>query len=127
MSASAMSAEPTKCLLIVDDRPEILRSVKRFMAPLFRDVLVASTPEEAEAHLRSAAPEVLLCDYWLGPDLPTGTELISRWRVEFPCLRRLVLMTGTKPSALLGTEHADRVFEKPLDMPALKAFLLGGA
>lgn len=120
-----MAGEPTRSLLIVDDRSEILRSLKRFMDPLFRSVLVASTPEQAEAHLRAAAPDTLLCDYWLGADLPTGTELIARWRVEFPCLHQVVLMTGTKPSALVGVEHVDRVFEKPLDMPALKAFLVG--
>lgn len=120
-----MTAEPTRCLLIVDDRPEILRSLKRYMAPLFREVLLAETPEEAESHLRAATPDTLLCDYWLGDGLPTGTELIARWRGEFPCLQRLVLMTGTKPSALVGTEHADRVFEKPLDMTALKLFLFG--
>ncbi len=118
-----MAQEPTRTLLILDDRPEILRSLKRYLASHFREILVASTPDEAEAHLRASKPDTLLCDYWLGDDVPTGTELIARWRVEFDCLRQVFLMTGTKASALTGAHHADRVFEKPLNMPLLMAFL----
>ncbi len=118
------SAIPRRKLLILDDRADVLRSLARYFGAYFDEVHTAQSPEAAERILADSEPEALLCDYWLGHGMPTGTELVARWRARFGCLRRVALMTGTKDSALSGTESVDRVFEKPIDLEAARSFLL---
>lgn len=113
-------------MLVVDDRPEILRALSRFLGRVITTVLVAGTAEEAEVLLAKHQPALLLCDYWLGPECPPGTVLIERWRASYPCIVRAGLMTGTKATAILPTPGVDRVFQKPLKMPELTAWLLEG-
>ncbi len=119
-----MSQSHTRRLIIVDDRADVLRSLARYLREHVETVYTAATVEEAERILSEHQPDTLLCDYWLGDDLPTGTELCQRWRSTFSCLRRVALMTGTKGSAVFGAQHVDVVFEKPIDLAALRRFLL---
>lgn len=109
-------------LLIVDDRADVLRALERFMSLYFECVLVAQTPPEAEALLEKHAPHYLLCDYWLGEEYPPATSFIPQWRTDFPCLRRVVLMTGTKSSSIVSCDQVDRVLQKPLNMEKLVGF-----
>ena len=112
-------------LLIVDDRVEVRSALTRFFGLWFQRVYAAASPSEADGILQEHAPCVLLCDYWLGDAFPPGTELISTWRARFPCLQRAVLMTGTRASSLGDVPGIDAVFQKPLNLKVVTAFLLG--
>lgn len=112
-------------LLIVDDRVEVRSALERFFALWFERVYAAASPNEALAMLEEHQPSVLLCDYYLGDGLPVGSELIALWRKRFPCLERVVLMTGTKVSNLGDVSCVDAVFQKPLNLRAVTPFLLG--
>jgi CheY-like chemotaxis protein len=112
-------------LLIVDDRVEVRSALERFFGLWFRRVYAVATASEADSILERHRPSVLLCDYYLGDDLPPGTELIAGWRKRFPCLQRVVLMTGTRVSSLGDVSCVDAVFQKPLNLRVVTPFLLG--
>ena len=120
-SPSKKSPDP---ILIVDDRADVLSAVSRLMSLWFENVLSAETPNEAEALLRQHQPKYLLCDYHLGNDHPPATELVARWREEWPCLERVALMTGTRPSSIRGSPGVDHVFAKPLEVSKVVEFFL---
>jgi len=101
-------------LLVVDDRTDVLQALTRFFELDFQIVLKAQSPAEAEQVLRSRQPNFLLCDYWLGENHPPSTEFLPRWRAEYPCLKRVVLMTGTKSSSIPPCSAIDDIFPKPL-------------
>lgn len=113
-------------LLILDDRDDVRTGLKRLFGLFFETVLVAATPDEADAHLRETSAPFLLCDYWLGPEHPPGSEVIRRLRRDHPCLERVALMTGSKVSSLTDTRGADAVFPKPLDSKKVRAFFIDG-
>ena len=114
-------------LLILDDRDDLRVSLKRLFGLMFDEVLLAGTPEEAEEHLRNSSPPFFLCDYWLGREHPPGSEVVRRFRKQFPCLERVALMTGSKVSALTDTVGADIVFSKPLNTEKVRSFFAGPA
>jgi CheY-like chemotaxis protein len=111
-------------LLIVDDRPEVLKAVERLLAIYFEPVYAAHTPPEAEALLKAHSPRFLLCDYWLGEDWPPATAIIPRWRREYPCLQRVALMTGTNSASIPPCAAVEFVFTKPLDTARVVAFYM---
>lgn len=101
-------------LLVVDDRADVLQALLRFFELDFENVLSAQTPAAAEELLRTKQPEFLLCDYWLGESFPPSTEFLPVWRSKYPCLKRVVLMTGTKSSSIPPCPAIDDIFPKPL-------------
>jgi DNA-binding NarL/FixJ family response regulator len=109
-------------LLIIDDRDDVRSGLRRFFGLFFERVVVAANPAEAEEGLATAEPPFVLCDYWLGNEHPPSTELIPGWRARFPCIRVLALMTGTKAAAIQGAVSVDAIFQKPLDLYAVKEF-----
>ena len=127
MSELGEAARCERPLLIVDDREEVRTALQRFFEMEFEQVFGAATPDEAEACLRLHRPPLLLCDYFLGVEWPPATSLIPRWRREFPFLRRVAIMTGTRPESIGNCPEADAVFEKPLNMRQVTEFLIEGA
>lgn len=113
-------------LLIVDDRVEVLRGLERFLSLYFRQVLVATTPAEAEALLSRYHPEHLLCDYRLRLDVgqaeALATDLIPGWRQKHPSLRKVALMTGGGAKAVVACDAVDEIFQKPLDVTSVIEF-----
>lgn len=110
-------------LLIVDDRADVRRGLKRGFGDDF-SAYVAETGSEAEHILAERRPQFVLCDYWLGPDQPVGTQLIARWRKKFPFLRGVALMTGTQTGAITDTQGVDIIFTKPLIVAEVTAWFL---
>ena len=108
-------------LLVVDDVPEMRRSLVRYFKRTF-DTVSAGTPEEAEEILMRSSPPYLLCDYWLGVEFPPATHFIPAWRKKFPSLRRVALMTGTKTTSIDSPTGIDALFEKPLDLDVITEF-----
>ncbi|MEM6790714.1 MAG: response regulator [Myxococcota bacterium] len=107
-------------LLVLDDHAEILRSMDRYFGLFVAEVHTAITPEEAERILIAREPGLLLCDYWLGEEVPPGTQLVSDWRQRFDFIRAAAMMTGTKATGLLDAHGVDAVFQKPLRLPEVK-------
>jgi CheY-like chemotaxis protein len=124
VSSQPLHSEP---LLIIDDREAVLTGLSRFFGLYFERIHVARTPQEAEVMLEAHQPAVLLCDYWLGDRYPVGTELIRAWRERYPCIKRVVLMSGTNASSLGDVSCADAVVQKPLNLKVVAALLLGKA
>jgi ActR/RegA family two-component response regulator len=114
-------------LLIVDDREEVLRALERYMGLYLTAVYGAQTPDEAIAAMQTHAPTFLLCDFWLGEKHPPSTSLIPDWRLRFPCLKRVVLMSGTKSSSIPACDAVDAIFPKPLDLKGLVRYLQDAA
>ena len=112
-------------LLIVDDREDVRLALERFLSLYFEQVHAAGTPGDAESALNEYRPTLVLCDYWLGDEYPPATDLIPGWRERYPTIERVALMTGTKASALGRAQGVDAVFQKPLDLKQVTAFLLG--
>lgn len=117
----------SETLVILDDRDDVRVGLERLFGLFFARVLTAATPEQADTLLAESEAPFLLCDYWLGPEHPPGSEVIRGLRKRHPCLRKVALMTGSKVSALTDTEGADVVFSKPLDAKKVRAFFLGEA
>jgi two-component system KDP operon response regulator KdpE len=65
-------------VLVVDDEPQILRSLRTALSANDYDVLTASTGEDALAQAAASAPDVVILDLGL-PDLD-GTEVVRRLR-----------------------------------------------
>jgi DNA-binding NtrC family response regulator len=103
-------------LLVVDDRADVLQALTRYFELEFEHVFGAQTVSEAEEILRTHSPTFLLCDYWLGDDTPPSTTFLPRWRREYPSLKRVVLMTGTKSTSIPPCPEVDVVLTKPLRM-----------
>jgi len=112
-------------LLILDDREDVRVGLERLFGLFFEEVFVAATPADADELLAEHRMPYLLCDYWLGPEHPPGSEVIRKLRKRHDCLTKVALMTGSKVSALTDTEGADIVFAKPLDAKKVRTFFLG--
>lgn len=109
----------TTPLLVVDDRADVLDALERYFSLDFERVYSATTPELAEEIFEREHPPLLLCDYWLGPSYPPATELLLKWRERYPFLVRVVLMSGTKASAIPFCAAVDLVVPKPLHLSSL--------
>jgi two-component system KDP operon response regulator KdpE len=65
-------------VLVVDDEPQILRSLRTTLAANGYEVLTSATGEEALAQAAASAPDVVILDLGL-PDVD-GTEVVRRLR-----------------------------------------------
>ena len=111
-----------ECVLVVDDRADVLRALDRLLKSRVQTVYSALTPREAEQILLEAHPTCLLCDYWLGEGQPLATTLIPEWRRKCPSLKCVALMTGTNSSSIARCQEVDHIFHKPLDIREVVAF-----
>ncbi|MBI5542755.1 MAG: hypothetical protein HY901_02625 [Deltaproteobacteria bacterium] len=110
-------------LLIVEDLPDVGRAYVRSLRHYeVAEVILATTPSQAEEYLVRSDSVCLMCDHWLGPGQPTGSELIHRWKETFPNLGKAVLVTGSDSAAVRAAHGVDAVFEKPPDLDAIAAF-----
>ena len=112
-------------LLIVDDEPRICKHLARLLEKSFYSVHTAVSQSEAELILGEERVTHLICDYNLGDDSPSGTELISEWRGRFPSIDLAVLFTASAEFQIKMLPGIDRVFFKPRDIPELIAMFSG--
>lgn len=99
-------------LLVVDDDPEMRKTLKRILSIHFDSVLTAGTPEEANEILSRHDVTQIVSDYDLGGNHPRGTELIVEWRKRYPSIRRALLFTATYLSESRIPEAVDHFFLK---------------
>jgi CheY-like chemotaxis protein len=95
-------------LLVVDDEPEMLSSLKRWCRGAYELVLVDSAASALVELRNDDAFDGILCDVVM-PDM-TGPQLRDEVRRTWPELaRRFVFMSASCP----GTEPGDMQLEKP--------------
>lgn len=61
----------------------------------------------------------LLCDHNLGDGLPTGAELIPRWRAQYPGIARAMLFTGSVREEIDLPPEVDQLLSKPVSVAEL--------
>ncbi|HXS15888.1 MAG TPA: hypothetical protein VN764_01795 [Polyangiaceae bacterium] len=106
-------------LLLVQKQGSAARALGRFLTGYYREVLVAETPEAAEALLdeERVATDVV-CGQDFGPGRPLGQDLLAGWRRQHPGIRRAVLATGAE-GVPDNIEGVDGIYQKPAPLSQL--------
>jgi DNA-binding NtrC family response regulator len=110
-------------VLIVDDEPEIARSLRRVLRATY-EVEVATSAEDALARLDELRPEVVIADFRM-PDM-NGAQLLSDVRRRLPKSLGLLLSGYAEIDASVLAEHAgsiSRFVKKPWKNEELLAIL----
>jgi hypothetical protein len=122
------SAPKARSLLVILQQHELVRrAFERYFGLEYERVRSTASPEETEELLSGSdgEPIDLIVGQELGPQQPTGTVLIQRWRRLFPQLRRVVMATAVE-DVPPSVEGADAVYKKPFEPARIKEFLRGG-
>ncbi|HUS68710.1 MAG TPA: response regulator [Kofleriaceae bacterium] len=113
-------------ILAVDDEPDMLRALKRALAPLTSDVTTTSDPLMALDILSQYDVDVLVSD--IDMPLMNGHELMRRARATRPDVVR-ILLTGrpTVESAMRAINEGEvhRYVSKPFDPTELRSVVSG--
>ena len=96
MPTSHSSSKPVGTLLVVDDNKAILQSVKMLMEPWFKNIVCATSPDNAASALGTSTPDVILLDMNFHAGVNNGNEGLywlhtfrERWATT-----RIVLFTA---------------------------------
>ena len=109
--------------LVVDDSERIIEALTPRLGKFFDECYGATSPAEAEAILQNHQVTHLVCDFDLGGEHPVGTDLVKKWRLQYPGIVRAIIFSGTRPSMIPTIPEVDAVLEKPSSIVALKAAL----
>ncbi len=112
-------------VLIVDDEPEIARSLRRVLKGTYEVDMVESA-DEALARLDELRPDVVISDFRM-PDM-NGAELLSDVRRRLPDSIRLLLSGYTDLDTQLLADHAGSIskfVKKPWKNEELLGLLTG--
>jgi DNA-binding NtrC family response regulator len=112
---------PAPVVLCVDDDPEIVTSVARFLRLDGYEVVTSTSPTQALAILGSRAVAVLVSDYEM-PEM-NGIELaVKARRLQPETVRMLLTGRGTLDTAVEGINVGEvyRFLSKPYDPGALR-------
>lgn len=112
--ASREVSVPT--LLLVDDEPGVISSLKRLLRPLRYEVLAANSGAEALELLQSAHVDVIISDMRM-PNMD-GAEFLSRSRSVAPDTIRILLTGYSEVEAVLRAVNEGHVYHylhKPWD------------
>lgn len=110
-------------VLVVEDDPEIRRSILEYLGDDGFDVFGAHDGEHALRLAAAGDPDVILLDISL-PRLD-GTEFVERWRARMgPGTPPIVAMSGRTEGAELARQFGAAEFlPKPLDLAELTTLL----
>ncbi len=107
----------------VDDSAMTVKTISRTLGKFFDQFYGATSPAEAEAILQTHPVSHLICDFDLGGEHPVGTDLVQKWRPQYPGIVRAIIFSGSRPSMIPTIPEVDAVLEKPSSLPALMAAL----
>ena len=111
-------------LLLIDDEPHILTSLKKILETEDREILVAPTAEDGSKILKEREVEVIICDNRL-PGV-SGLDFFTRARRLYPDAVR-ILITGYPDlnSAMEAINKAQiwRYLLKPIEVEELKVLV----
>ena len=108
-----------RVLLIVDDDPRICRMITRRLESSFDGLHTANTPADAEHKLEKETITHVICDFHLGEGAPKGTDLIAKWRSQYPSIERVVLFTSTYLDDKVKPAGEDAIIHKTTDFNQL--------
>ena len=113
--------------LVVVERHELLRkALVRYFGLSFETVNATENPDCVEELIlaESQRPTDLLCRQSFGPQRPTASALLPRWRRILPSLGRVVITNATDEPTV-ECDEADAVCVVPIDARVLREILLG--
>ncbi len=115
--ATSESESNRKRVLIIDDEPQIVRTLERWLSQ-YADVVTARGGSEGLERFRDGPFSLVLCD-WNMPGM-SGHDFVGAVRATAPdALRSVVIMTGGSTTEITGL----RVIAKPLDRELIKEIL----
>jgi len=107
----------TRCILVVDDEPDIRQLVSEILEDEGYRVMVADNAEHARELQRQRRPDLVLLDIWMpGQD---GISLLKEWRDQNALYGPVIMMSGhgTIETAVEATKLGAYDFiEKPLTL-----------
>ncbi len=122
--AADAHADQRPTLLLVDDEPNVLRSLTRCLRHEGYRLLTASGAEEALALLARESVQVILSDQRM-PNVP-GTEFLARVRTLYPQIVRMVLSGYTDLATVTDAINRGAIYRfltKPWDDIELRGHL----
>lgn len=112
-----------RCVLVIDDDPVLLDSVRRFLEQLGFEVDVAADRETALAlHTRRSPPDLVIADYRLGGE-ENGADVIRQLRSAFGIALPGIILTGdTSPQRIRDASRSGfLLLHKPVAPSELSA------
>lgn len=108
-------------VLIVDDEPEVLDSLRRILRDQDYRILSTTSPVEALSLIEGGGIDVLISDI----DMPgmSGIELVARVRQSYPDVVRMLLTGGASLDSALRAINEGEVYRyltKPWDKAVLR-------
>ena len=119
----ALEKQPRKTVLVVDDREDVLTALELIMKHAGFEVIPADSVESVLDiwSERAAEIDLLLSDYSLSEDGPTGKQLADRLVAERPALRFIIVTAFRINLQELGLRPGVNFFQKPFDTGELIA------
>lgn len=114
---------PHPRILLVDDEPQVLKSLHRLLRSRF-EVETAAGGHEALAKLELFRPDVVISDFRM--PVMNGAELLLEVKRRYPLTLRLILSGYADLEAvpgLVGQAGISRYLHKPWNGPAMMALL----
>ena len=114
-------AESPNTLLLVDDEPNILKSLSRLLRREGYNILTATSPADAFDLMAKHSVQVVISDQRM-PDM-SGTEFLSRVRQLYPHTVRLVLTGYTDLESVTAAINRGAIYKfltKPWDDDQLR-------
>lgn len=110
-------------ILVVDDEPEILTIVSKWLSRTGYQVLTTSDPQKALEFVQGREFDVVLLDLIMPGS--SGIHLISRIRERKPKQRIIVMsvIEDTRVAVLAAQEGIDGYLTKPIDFNKLEELL----
>ena len=118
-----MTTQAPKIGLAVDDHERVVEVLSRKLGEFFDEFYTATNPDDAEAILGACAVTHLVCDFDLGGWHPVGTDLVGKWRSQYPGIVRAIIHSGADRSMIPKIPEVDAVLSKPASITALKTAL----
>ncbi|MEM0926208.1 MAG: response regulator [Planctomycetota bacterium] len=107
----------TTDILLIDDEPLVLRTVKRRLSDAGFTVATTSCTSEARELLRRFSFGVILCDHNMPGE--TGLEFLTEIRAQYPTIRCFMLSglaAGMQATESWATRiGVEKIFQKPCD------------
>lgn len=111
-------------ILVVDDEPRALQTLRRVLDEDFR-VLTANDAEEAIAVLETEFVQVVLSDQRMPGT--TGVELLRRVRTRWPDVVRLIISGYTDPADMMSAINDAGIYQFVHILAARRAAAYGEA
>jgi CheY-like chemotaxis protein len=126
MSMLTEASTKNKNLLIVDDEPQMLRLMQRFLKNCFDEIFCITDPVAATGILENNKITHVLCDFDLD-STANGMDFVVLWRREFPFIERAVIFSGAlNLHKLKAPPEVDAVVSKNDGIETVRAVLLQG-